>query len=419
VSTNRPSILLCVVLFALTSRELAAQPVPAGPEIRVDTPGISFTASCPLLAVAPDRSFEIVWDSSSFPPFTIQGRHFAPDDTPTDPMEVRVGPGDFYDTPTAYSLSPVANGFRVLFNFFDETLENPPAIRRQRLDSQGRPAGISDVVGDAATQWVWPGSGDVLYAVSYQVRQKSFVIRQIAANGRPMGPKIVVNDQPVDDAFLRIVPLKGQEIVAVWRGTSVATRRSPARQVIRARRFRLGVPEGKEFDVNVSPGGVPGGPPFLANFGLAIAADLQGGGFAVAWTVSDAAGTANPNTSIRLRFFGVSGRPVGLEVAATPAAPAVRLVNAAFDDAGELLLLWRPPLRNVLRARLFAATGGSAGPAGPAFQVNSEASEPFDMPACGDLGWTGDSWLISWMAIQPSPVAGGGAHGIFLRRFLR
>ena len=87
-------------------------------------------------------------------------------------------------------------------------------------------------------------------------------------------------------------PLGGQEFVAVWSGISVAKRGATARQVIRARRFRLGAPQGKEIDVNVARGGAPGMPPFL---------------------------------------------PSGLAVA------------AAFDDAGRLLLLWRPPIRSSRR----------------------------------------------------------------------
>jgi hypothetical protein len=418
VSPKRSSILLCVVLFAaLTCKGLAAQPLPLGPEVRVDAPGIGLASTCPHLAMASDRSFEIAWDSSSFPPFALRGRHFAPDATPTDPTEVRLnGLGGSLDTLTLDSLSPATNGFRALFFLFDETLENPPAIYRQRLDSQGRPVGSAERIGDATTQRVLPGPGDVLYAVSYQARQKSLVIRQIGPTGRPTGPKIVVNDRPIDSPFLRIVPLKGQEFLALWTGTSVATRRSPARQVIRARRFLQEMPEGSEFDVNASPGGAPDHPPFLFHLGLAVAADRRSGGFAVAWTVSDAPGWTNPNTAIHLRFFGASGRSGGPEVAATPAAQGVELFGAAFDDSGDLLLLWRPPL-HVLRARLFASTGGSAGPVSPAFQVSSEASGIFDLSGCGDLAWTGDSWLITWLGLHPNPVTTGGDHAIFLRRF--
>jgi hypothetical protein len=412
----RPSILLLrvLVLTVLASRGLAAQPVPTGPETRVDT--IAALPVCPRLAVAPDRSFEVVWSSDEFPPFTPQGRHYAADGTPTDPGQVQTsGVGDFYDTPTVYLVSPLADGFRMLFDLFDETLEHPPSTLFQHLDRAGHPAGPAVVVAGASPRWVWPGPGGLLYAGSYQARQKALVIQQVASTGRPTGPRITVNDQPVDNPHLQIVPLNGRDFVAVWTGISVATRRSPARQVIRARRFRAGAPDGKEFDVNVSPGGRTGAPPFFV--GTIVAADPQTGGFAVAWMISDAINTTHPSSSIHLRFFGAPGRPASPEVTATPPGLLLSLAGAAFDGSGNLLLLWRPPLRNVLRARIFRFADGSAGPAGPAFQVNSEASGPFDSPGCGDLAWTGDSWWIVWSAGRSDSGTDGGADAVFLRRF--
>jgi hypothetical protein len=411
-----PSILLRVffilaVLNGPITRNAHAQLVPAGPETRVDT--VPAGPTCPHLAVAPDGSSEIAWDYSGFTPFTVEGRHYAPDGTPTDPQQVRLGSvGSFYDTTTAYLVSPVSSGFQVLFHHFDETLENPPVIRRQLLDPAGQPVGTSGAVGDTATRWVWPGPGDILYAGSYKAAAKTLVLWQVGPTGKPTGPKIVVNERPIDAPNLRIVPLNGQEFVAVWNGISVAKRGAPARQVIRARRFRLGAPQGKEIDVNVARGGAPGMPPFLPS-GLAVAADPAASGFAVAWGVADAAGTATPNASIRLRFFGAPGRPAGPEVMATPGGQGVTLAGAAFDDAGKLLLLWRPPIRTSLRARLFQSTG----PVSPVFQVNSPAAGPFDLPACGDLAWNGDSWLVSWRAGRSDQGLDGGAAAIFLRRF--
>lgn len=411
----KPPVLFCAVLLAaLICKNLAAQPAPVGPETRVDT--LAALPVCPHLAVAPDHSFEVVWSSHEFPPFTPQGRHYAADGTPTDPRQVQTsGVGDFYDTPTVYLLSPLADGYRMLFDLFDETLEHPPSTLFQRLDRAGHPVGPAVAVGDASTRWVWPGPGGLLYAGSYQARQKILVIQQVASTGRPTGLRITVNDQPVDNPHLQIVPLDGREFVAVWTGTSVATRRSPARQVIRARRFRAGAPDGKEFDVNVSPGGANGEPPFFVS-PLAVA-DPQTGGFAVAWLVADAVNTTHPSSSIHLRFFGAPGRPASPEVTATPAGLLLSLADAAFDDAGNLLLLWQPPLRNVLRARLFRFAGGSAGPAGPAFQVNSDASAPFDLPGCGDLAWTGGGWWITWSAGRSVPATGGQFGAVFLRRF--
>lgn len=56
-----PRLPALIALGCLTlSQCLAAQITPAGPEVRADS-GFFSGPSCPYLAVAPDRSFEIAW----------------------------------------------------------------------------------------------------------------------------------------------------------------------------------------------------------------------------------------------------------------------------------------------------------------------------------------------------------------------
>ena len=190
--------------------------------------------------------------------------------------------------------------------------------------------------------------------------------------------------------------------MAMWTGVSVARRGAPARKVLRARILRQGKPVGQDFDVNVSPGGPPNGRPIL--FDTRVISDPSGDGFAAVWKVLGDAF----NVSVHLRFFDASGRPRTSEIVAVPSAPRVNFFAADFDNAGNLLLLWRPPLDGILRTRLFAAATGA--PLGPAFQIG-----PNPAPAtCGDAAWTGDSWVIAYRTSSD-----GGQGAIVWRRFQR
>lgn len=90
---------------------------------------------------------------------------------------------------------------------------------------------------------------------------------------------------------------------------------------------------------------------------------------------------------------------------AVPSAPVFLIFSAALDSAGNLLLLWQPPIGNVLRARLFSVATGA--PLGPAYQLG-----PLGNFACGDVAWAGDSWLVAYRTM------GDDGHGALVwRRF--
>ena len=140
--------------------------------------------------------------------------------------------------------------------------------------------------------------------------------------------------------------------------------------------------------------------------GLPILFDPQvisdpSGGFAAVWQVRG----DDFKFSVRLRFFDSRARPRASEIVAVPSAPKVDYFAADFDDAGHLLLLWRPPLDGILRARLFAAATGA--PLGPAFQIG-----PNPPAICGDAAWTGDSWVITYRTSGDS-----GQSAIVWRQF--
>lgn len=80
----------------------------------------------------------------------------------------------------------------------------------------------------------------------------------------------------------------------------------------------------------------------------------------------------------------------------------------AFDDTGNLLLLFRLDYYS-LRLRLFDPQGTPQGP--PADVTSDDTTEPRG----GSLAWTGDSWLVAWVAaIFPYDQS-----AIYVRRFAK
>jgi hypothetical protein len=400
---KRRFLLLGVLaLTAFVPRSLAAQLAPVGPEVRVDTPRAGLPLGCPALAAAPDGAFEIVWDYQDSGDFNAYGRHYAPNGEPTDPAPVPISRiGENYYHPQIEFATAIPDGFQVFILKTDSPFNGPSFHFRQRLDSAGAPVGPPEAL-KPGTRFV-AGLEGRLYASQYQGVAKNLALVPVAPSGKPLGARIVLNTRPIDAPFLapQLAPLGGGDFVALWNGVSVAKRGAPARQVLRARIVRQGRPVGQDFDVNVSPGGAPNGRPIL--FDTRVVSEPSSGGFAAVWRVwGDAF-----NFSVHLRFFDASGRPRTSEIVAVPSAPKVTFFAAGFDDAGNLLLLWRPPLDGILRARLFAAASGT--PLGPAFQIG-----PNPAPAiCGDAAWTGDSWLATWVGRNRV----NGSSAVFVRRF--
>lgn len=384
---------------------LCAQPAPLGPETRVDTLTGDQFPNCPSVAVRPMGAFEIAWDYGGNLPPNIDARSYGASGAPITPQTF-VGSEGFY--PVVDAVSVLASGYRVLFHVVDDLGEEPPKFFRHRLHPSGFPEpGPSRPVGADDTLWVWPGTRDTLLAGKYNTAQKRLIAQKVAGNGKPTGFEYVLNSRPIVDPNPVIVALGDRRFVAVFTGRSVASGSTPARQVIRARRFSVSGPLGPDFDVNTVPGGAPGSAPFI-NASFVVAGD-RFGKFAVAWIVQGSTGTTT-----RLRIFDSAGVPTGPEVVAAGPEGSPVPVSAAFDDSGRVLLLLRrtlsDPLRNDLQARVFNSAGA---PIGPAFSPRSAASGDFDEPFCGSVGWAQDTWTITWSAEK----AFDGPSAIFVRRF--
>ena len=380
---KRPLLVLLALALPLVPRDLAAQLFPASPEQRVETREISLH-NCPHLGVAPDRSFEIAWDYfslDSLGDYRAYGRHFGPDGEPTDAEQVPFGPAVDAGGYNGIDLvTALPDGFEVYVTRAAVDHERYPVDFRQRLDLEGKPAAPLERLTIGAVPVVGPAGS--LYFPIYEGRRKNLAIQPVTVDGKLEGRRIVLNTRPVSRLYLpQIAPQESGNFVVAWSGFSVEKH---PRRVLRARVVRGGTAFGKDFDLNVIPGGRDGALPILG--GPFVTANPSTGMFAAVWWVEDGAG----NASIHLRIFDAVGKPLSPETVAVPSARPVSFLSAALDDSGHLLLLWRPPLGDVLRARLFAADGA---PLGAAFQLKTTP----DSRSCGAVAWAGDSWLITWL----------------------
>jgi hypothetical protein len=412
---RRPLLVLFALALPLVPRDLAAQLIPASPEQRVETREISSLHDCPRLAVAPDRSFAIAWDyAGEFAPgrlsatagddssqdslgkYRVYARHFGPDGEPTEAEQVAVGPSvDTSGHNVLDLLTPLPDGFEVYVSRNDVDNEHYAVDFRQKLDLDGKPVGPLERLRIGLFPVAGPAGS--LYFPIHEQRRKNLAIQQVTVDGKLEGRRIVLNTRPIYAIYdPTIAPQDGGNFVAAWSG--FVAEKHP-RWVLRARVVRGGTAIGKDFDLNVIPGGRKGGLPILQ--GPYLTADPSTGRFAAIWLVLDGAG----RTSIHFRIFDAEGRPLSPETVAVPAALPVSFLAAALDDSGHLLLLWRPPLGDVLRARLFAADGT---PLGAAVQLKTTPGSR----SCGAVAWAGDSWLITWLG-----RGDGEGNAVVWRRF--
>ena len=382
-------------LGGFSPREAVAQPVPLGPETRVDNVAGDQFAYDPLLAVQPGGGFEIAWDyGGGSLNQRVYARHFAADGKPTSPSPVLLGQGMF---PKVKAVTATLKGFEVLWQWGDW----PRNLHyRRHLNLQGVPdpgpavrmAGIA-----AITPWVWQvrGNGFMAGWPTQQIADAQLKTQRLTPAGRLTGPVIQLTTRPVvlpDEPVLTALALGG--FLAVWNGLAPDT-------VLRARRFSPpGAPLSPEIDVNTTRPDERDD--YLYDAKVAAA---PGGGFAVSWSFYD---KATDSSTSYLRLFDAASRPLGPEI---PGPALSRVQSMAFDDAGNLLVLWS--LYNSgpdLRIQLFDPDGA---PLGSSVSVASSASGEFNQPQQGSVAWTGNSWVVAW-AGQVGPFE---RRAVFVRRF--
>jgi hypothetical protein len=391
-----------VWLALMGPRGLAAQLAPLGPEARL--PNDDRSAERPVVAVQPSGGYVVAWDDLVAHVFS---HYVAPGDEAPGERTSFVGDGG---PPATDSVQATPKGFEVLWHVTNED-GDPVAFYRRHLDPRGVPAGRPVILARGGVDWVWHLGGDRYLSGWFMDPRQAIGARFLSAFGRPEGAVFRLSSRPVDDPVVTVVPLEDGGFVAVWFGLRLdAPRRNENKEeeengtaVLRARVFNAaGQPLGPDFDVNTTPAGPGETAPFLnPQFQVAAA---PGGGFAVSWALGQ---------TIYVRYFDAAGRAV------TPESPAIEdpsvfaPVSMAFDDRGNLLLLWLQFLDNPgLQVQLLDPHGA---PVGPSQNVASAASGDFQASQEGSVAWAGDSWLVTWVAADPD----SGSQAVFVRRFAR
>ena len=383
-------------LGAAGPRGLAAQPVPLGPEVRVDTLLGDQYPNAPVLAVQPGGDFEIAWDYQGRIPLEIDSRHFAADGEPTDASQVLIAS---LGNSATIAATATPRGFDVLWV---KTHGPFQTFYRNHLNLHGLPdPGKPVPLGGAGADWVWNVRGNGFMAGWVRTGVPGIAARRLTSSGQMTGPVLPLSSRPLEVGPLDpviVFAVADGGFVAVWEG---GVQGSAGRVVVRARRFSpAGKPLGPDFDINTFTAGT--GPP-PSDF--TVAADPSGG-FAVAWILSN---------TLYVRFFDASAKPLGPAVAAGTLENALSPESMAFDRAGNLLVLCLvsddsvPPQTN-LQIQLLDPHGL---PMGPPESVGSAASSHYPQPFQGSVAWAGDSWLITWAARDPQNVT----SAIFVGRF--
>lgn len=370
-------------------RSLAAQLVPLGPE--VDLHADTFPRK-PLVGVHSSGASLVAWDEGYDSHAGIFYRYVPSGGMPPEEeWPTTIGIEDHF--PSIDAVTAAAKGFDVLWH--EPVSGKPTAFYRQHLTLQGEPDGPPIRLGGAGIEWVWQVRGNGFMAGWALPRKRTIVARRLGSSGGWVGPEIRLNSRPIRSPKpVVVLAVADGGFLAVWAGVAPGTPTT----VLRARRFTAkGKPLGPDFDVNTLS--LNADPEFKV-------AAAPGGGFAVAWKRAD---------RIYLRLFTASGSARGPEVpAATLKDPEDGPESMAFDNAGNLLLLWREYGDDAgLLLQLFGPLGA---PVGSTVGVRSEASDIFDAPWGGNVAWAGNSWLVAWGA--------GGSPSydfstVFLRRFAR
>jgi len=382
---------------------LAAQLVPLGPEQDMYADVFS---NPPAVAAQPDGSSVIAWDDESASDYAgILSYGYLPHGR--GPDDSNAGWGALQSptgVPDVDAVTAGRQGFDVIWHTrgeYGSEDDEPTRFYRGHLSLRGVPVGKPVRLGGAGVKWVWQVRGSGFMSGWPLPGKHGIAARRLATSGEWTGPELRLNSRPIDrPAGVSVVGLADASFVAVWLGIPPGSHGTAA---LRARRFSpSGKPLGPDFDVNTIPLGV-----LDASSGSAFkVAAAPGGGFAIAWLVHQAT---------YLRGFNAAGTPLSPEVMATTSENPEGIPEAmAFDDAGNLVLLSNLGYE-ALQLRLFDPQGK---PQGPPVDVNSDFNEdPWGRsePRGGDLAWTGDSWLVAWVAaIFPYDQS-----AIFMRRFVK
>jgi hypothetical protein len=331
----------------------------------------------PQTAIAPDRSFVVVWQTRASPlEPAVVGRRFdsagapiggefavsAPDATP--PVDVEMdAEGEFvvlwgtsYSGPGGGSPS---EAFVRRFGADAAPLAEPFQVNSQPATEYLHSVGVA-MESEGTFAVVWNDEGQ---------RAQRF-----DADGMPIGANF-----DFEGEFYEMAGLPGGGFVAVWSGWSDP----PETNFLAAQRYDgLGAPVGEPILVVEQP---------LADFfqGHRVAAD-PAGGFVVAWATY-----GKEAWGLHARCFRADGTALGPPIAIEPATPGRRYEpDVAISPDDTFVASWRLEQAGVPGASLWArrfATDGTA--LGPRFRIDAEED---GNPRHARVAARGDRLLLAW-----------------------
>jgi len=387
------ALFLVVAIAALTA-PLAAQPVPAGPELPLKA-ATQPDAEELAVAAAADGGFLALWNS---PEWSIQARAFLADGSPMEPVELRSAPGLLIETGGVHPKAAALTGGGYVAVWENEnpnilagpqtplpgSLVNTLSIRL--LDASGQPTTAETMVAEgvvASAVAADPSGGFLLVWTGNVV---GVAAQRFDAQGHPSGGQMSLDGGGLSD----VAVLPDGSIALVWA-------QGPANHTqVLLRVFGAdGAPRGAAVPVH-SDGTLNQASP-------RVAADVAGR-LVVVWE----AGLPTPGNppNVLARRVGSDGASLGpeLAVSAGGSSQSSGAADVSMRPDGSFLIVW-PSLDGKVLGRSFLVDGT---PEGAAFPVSTRPGTKARPVVASTLS----SWIAVWIE---GGASGGAPYGRVLR----
>ncbi len=370
-----------------------AQPLPIGPEFRVNT-ATTNSQDHPTVGADSAANFVVVWADGGF----IFGQRFDSSSAPLgSEFRVDTSTSAFAESP---SVSRNVSGFVVVWDNRDGSNQG---VFGRRFDSSGTPFAEFRVNTYTTTNQsqqavsldpdtggfvvVWKdskdGSSDV-YAQRYDV------------SGVPLGPNFRVNTYTTafqgspSVAFSRF-----SSFVIVWEGQSG----SDSSSIFAQRYLPSGAPVDSEFRVNTTTSGIQ------TTASVAIDAVQR---FVVAWQDH----STDPNGDIRAQRFLADGTPAGTDFLVNTYTTLNQTAPRLFADSANFVIAWNSYGQDGSNSGIFARRFSAEGvPKGSEFRVNTYTTDLQGDPSITRSG--SGLFVVVWR----SDSQDGSSAGVYAQRF--
>jgi hypothetical protein len=375
-------VALAVVLGLGTQTSIGQEIMFLGSEFQVNS-YTSFDQQRPAVAVRPDGSFFIVWQSDGSGgddtgSLSIQARSFLSDGTtPGDDFQLNTYTTGDQGHPAAAYFPSAAQFINIVWQSGGSTGTDDSGasvqMRRYRgqftlpelqvntstTDEEQDPAIAVGPQGHFVVTWStdipYPGIFAQRYASDGAAAGGDFRVDS-GAEYYQTGPSVAVGPQG--------------DFVVAWTSSPYDPPPGSASASILGRRFASnGDPLGSEFQINTYTTD--------GQSGASVAADPVGN-FVVVWYSDGSYGTDSSDLSIQARLFASDGNPAGGEFQVNTFTTGLQFnPSVAFGPEGDFLVVWRSGLettpgpdgsKSSIQGRLFHSDGGAAT---DEFQINS------------------------------------------------